>query len=141
MENLIEILRDKNNLIRFTKFIQLDILTGCWNWTGSINKDGYGNFSIKHKNIRAHRFSYVYWNGCIQTTLVLNHICRNRKCVNPEHLEQVTVKENINKGRRFNSEKTHCIHGHEFTEENTYILNEKRDCKICRKLRMVKFNS
>lgn len=102
---------------------------GCWNWTGSLYKNGYARFMYNGACGYGHRFSYEYFKGKIPIALQIDHLCRNKRCVNPEHLEVVTLQENI---RRFNSTRTHCKRGHEFTKDNTYLKNGKRYCKKCR---------
>lgn len=88
--------------------------------------------------VRAHRFIYEYFHGEIDSNLVIHHKCYNRKCVNPTHLEQVTSRKNtldINSKNQaaVNARKTHCIHGHEFTPENTYVFpSGYRQCRACR---------
>ena len=72
---------------------------GCWNWEGSLTNDGYGICSYKGKNKVAHRLIYELINGKVPDGLQLDHLCRNRKCVNPDHLEIVTCKENVRRGR------------------------------------------
>lgn len=111
----------------------------CWIWTASKDLDGYGRFFLEGRSISSHRFSYEHWNGKIPDELQIDHICRNRACVNPEHMEIVTSKENTLKGSgptAVNSRKTHCPQGHEYSEENTYNSNGARTCKICKKLRV-----
>ena len=81
-------------IIRFNQKYVVDEETGCWQWIGSINENGYGKFSIKCKSIRAHRFSYEYYVGPLEDRLVIAHICNNRKCVNYNHLRQDTHKSN-----------------------------------------------
>ena len=123
---------DKNQLNRFQKFIELDLLEGCWLWKGSCNHDGYGKFTIFYKTIAAHRVAYEHWNGSIPDGLVIDHLCRNRNCVYPGHMRIVTVKENTNAGRNYEREKTICIRGHEFNDKNTYQdPNGSRRCKPC----------
>jgi len=69
---------------------------GCWIWRGSITRYGYGQFAVTaHKTARAHRFAYELWVGSIPSGLVLDHLCRNRACVHPDHLEPVTHRENL----------------------------------------------
>ena len=108
--------------------------SGCWEWTGYLDKDGYGTFWSRNVTLGAHRFAFEYYYGAICPDLTINHLCRNRRCVNPEHLEQITNKENVLKGvglTAINARKTHCMRGHEFTPENTYSYSNQRICKIC----------
>ena len=116
----------------------------CWEWQAKIhNPTGYGHFCINRKTFLAHRISYILHKGAIPHGLVINHICRNRKCVNPNHLEVVTLKENILKGfsiPAINSKKTHCIRGHPFNGDNLYISpNGKRASKKSNRIRTDRF--
>ena len=107
----------------------------CWEWQGCLNEKGYGLFF--HDNYyRAHRFSYEYYNNAIiPEGLTIDHLCRNRKCVNPKHLEIVTNKENVLRGvglTAINAKVTHCPYGHPYDSENTYItVDGRRNCKQC----------
>ena len=111
------------------------IESGCWEWTASKNRKGYGQFNLHKKIVRSQRLIYEYYYGQISPDLTIDHLCRNRACVNPLHLEQVTSKVNTLRGEgetAINSRKTHCVKGHEFTEENTRIdKNESRICRRC----------
>jgi len=110
---------------------------GCWEWTASKSAGGYGKFSRPgHGNgwDYAHRVAYVALVGEVGEGLDLDHLCRVRHCVNPEHLEPVTRKENLRRGvgpTGINANKTHCIRGHEFTEENTFREPGGRRCREC----------
>ena len=111
---------------------------GCWEWIGALLASGYGQFALRHnQNVSAHRISYEWENGAIPEELQLDHLCRNRKCVNPEHLQPVTKRDNILRGVGFgakNSQKTHCPKGHPYDLFNTYhIPNGRRGCRICMK--------
>lgn len=109
----------------------------CWHWRASRTSDGYGQFMIRHNRIvLAHRLAYELMIGPIPTGLTIDHLCRNRVCVNPSHLEPVTVKENILRGVgsafAINAAKTHCPQGHAYTPENTRLVEKKRMHRRCR---------
>ena len=108
----------------------------CWNWIGAKDKDGYGHFKLKDKNMATHRFVYELIKGKISHELEIDHLCRNRKCVNPNHMEPVTHKINIQRGDSglHNALKTHCPQGHEYNKENTMFYRNLRKCRVCHKL-------
>lgn len=108
----------------------------CWFWTGSVNHNGYGNYTYKTKRYMAHRFSYIMFKGDIAEKLQIDHLCRNRRCVNPDHLELVTAGENLLRSpwtlNSIQAAKTHCINGHIFDVKNTYTSpKRKRGCRAC----------
>lgn len=110
----------------------------CWVWLGKPASTGYGQigFGYPDRTVRnAHRVVYELLVGEIPEGLQLDHLCRNRMCVNPAHLEPVTQRENLLRGHgipAINAAKTHCVNGHEFTNDNTYIYGKNsRMCKIC----------
>lgn len=111
---------------------------GCWNWNRFVDHNGYGSFRIKGNTRTAHRVIWELLRGKVPEGLVLDHLCRNRKCVNPEHLEVVTQRENCMRG--LIGGKTHCKNGHLFDEENTLISQgekqyTRRNCKSCDRIR------
>lgn len=110
----------------------------CWTWTGPKNNDGYGSLWVTKRNkyLKAHRYSYEYFKGPIPEGLTLDHLCRNRGCVNPDHLEPATDRENILRGTApsaINARKTHCKRGHPLSGDNLYINagSGGRACRTC----------
>jgi hypothetical protein len=110
---------------------------GCWLWTGFSRSGGYGDLHHLGRIQRAHRLSYEAFVGPIPGDLTLDHLCRVRRCVNPEHLEPVTGRENTLRGESFAAryaKQTRCKHGHEYTPENTIRRYDGgRGCRICQR--------
>lgn len=117
--------------------ILIDPNTGCWIWQCSGTADGYACAEFPG-GMRAypHRVSYREFVGEIPENMSIDHICKNRKCCNPKHLQVLSIKENILLGSGVaakNSKKTHCDRGHAFNEFNTRIAaSGKRSCKVCK---------
>jgi len=111
---------------------------GCWEWRG-IKRIGYGQFHFQGKQVQAHRLSYELLVAPIPEGLTIDHLCRNRACVNPAHLEPILIRENILRGTgptARNAVKTHCKRGHLLDLFNIYRHPDgRRECRICKRLR------
>lgn len=109
--------------------------SGCWLWTASEERTGYGMVWWNGTRRMAHRVVWELLNGAIPVGLTLDHLCRVRQCVNPAHLESVDIRTNILRGTGLaakNAVKTHCENGHEFTDKNTYRdMKGNRACRTC----------
>ena len=122
-------------------------MSGCWLWTGYAHRSGYGFIGMGSKTDGtrrphpAHRVAYEALVGPVRDGLHMDHLCRQRCCVNPAHLEPVTSAENTRRGFAgiHNARKTHCPHGHEYTTENTYYLHNQAGrlssaCFVCKRI-------
>lgn len=123
---------------RFMKYVKQS--RSCWEWYGNKIHIGYGVFGLNYRHMLAHRVSYELFREKIPNGLVIDHLCRNRCCVNPDHLEVVTQQENARRGETGKnnqySKKTHCPQGHPYDEKNTWIdKNNYRYCRNCNKIR------
>jgi hypothetical protein len=125
---------------RIADKFEIDFDTGCWLWVAGVLKGGYGSIQgslPERRKLLAHRAVYELVVEPIPEGLTLDHLCRVRHCVNPDHLEPTTMRENTLRGDTLparNLEKTHCPQGHEYTPENTYWTRSgSRACRKCQR--------
>lgn len=135
----------ENQIKRF--FAKVYITKSCWIWMGGVERGGYGRFFSydKFNNITAHRFSYeLFYKIKIPYDKHLDHLCKITRCVNPNHLEIVTPKENVLRSNglaSINAQKTHCKRGHPLSGDNLYINPQKaRVCRKCSRLTQKRYN-
>ena len=136
---------------RFWRKVERSANAGmCWVWNGARIGSGYGTIKVDAKPMLAHRIAYELVRGqTIPHGMELDHLCRNRACVNPDHLEVVTHKQNLLRGLgvgSMNAAKTKCIHGHEFTDENTRRSpigpnGNRRACRACNAIAVRKYQA
>lgn len=109
----------------------------CWIWTGC--SDRYGRLTVHGRQWWTHRLAYTLLVADIPDGQQIDHLCRNRLCIRPDHLEAVPQQVNLDRGFgpwAVNKRKTHCIRGHEFAPGNTYVTrNGARECRACRRVR------
>lgn len=118
---------------------------GCWAWLGHLER-GYGRFFVNRRQVRPHRFAYIYFTDePVPEGYELDHLCRNRSCVNPYHLQVLRHVDNLHRGiggqlaAERQLRKTHCPKGHPYDERNTYIPpNGQRVCRTCRNIARAK---
>ena len=106
---------------------------GCWVWTKGMNNSGYGSVRINGEPFGAHRASYMIFKGDIPQSMDVHHVCENKACVNPEHLELLTRSENVKATPRSRERKTECVNGHALVFENVYDWHGNRGCRTCRR--------
>lgn len=131
---------------RFFRHVEV-LDNGCWRWTGAGKGNGYGIAAHGNRVVSTHRIAYEIFVGPIAAGLEVDHLCHgwdntcvggktcpHRRCVNPEHLEAIPGPENRRRGQGFagrQSRQTHCIHGHQFDDANTLLVNGHRNCRTC----------
>lgn len=125
---------------RFLSKIKVNQESGCWEWQKALTNSGYGKFHIINGDYMTHRVSYSIFKEGLNTDLVVDHICKNRKCCNPNHLRLASFSENVlensDSGAAINKSKTHCIRGHELIPPNIISSKMKsgqmsRCCRHC----------
>jgi hypothetical protein len=126
----------------FLRKVHIDKETGCYVWTASKCR-GYGVFPVFGRMVRAHRFAWEFYHGPIAPKLMADHICRNRACVNIEHLRLVThATNNTENSSSFSAKfkvRTHCKNGHKYTEENSYVsIGRGRVCRACKRMHQMR---
>lgn len=129
--------------VRFWEKVALPDENGCMRWLGAMMPQGYGSFRVADKAVTAHRFSYELAEGPIPAGLHIDHLCRNRRCAAPAHLEPVTPGENARRGDawKVNGLKTHCPRGHAYSPENTWVYRGSRFCKACDRIRGIAYRA
>lgn len=123
---------------RFMQYVHKETSPGCWQWTGPQNLAGYGSFGVGRASKRnAHRWLWEQINGTASPKLHVDHLCRNRLCVNPDHLELVTHEENLRRGKQPDrwSKVPNCPQGHAYSEANTGYTGNARYCRECKRIR------
>ena len=125
--------------IRFWRYVEKT--KSCWLWTGALCK-GYGHFMLAQRpavTTKAHRYAFKQLVGPIPDDMTIDHLCLNKACVNPDHMEIVTFSENSKRG---NPLKSRCLNGHAFNDANTYYYrNGRRKCRTCERDRMRKYRA
>jgi hypothetical protein len=128
-------LPDKIDAVSVARFWeQVQMTDECWNWQGKFGPNGYGHLRTHGTTLSAHRFSYTLHRGEITDGLVIDHLCRNRGCVNPDHLEMVTQQTNVLRGNRTLRKKV-CKYGHALVGDNLmYLKTGYTRCRECARL-------
>lgn len=122
---------------KIEKYVTVNTGNGCWEWTGGIQSQGYGTTRYEGKNWLVHRLVYTYYKGDIAAGLVIDHMCKNKVCCNPDHLQTISPKENVLLGEgptAKNSKKEECLYGH------AYDALDKRGFRYCRTCKAYKMH-
>ena len=130
---------NRAELARLQRLIVVNVETGCWEWKGNTTTNGYGKWQRGpgHRERVAHRITYEHYKDMkIPDKMQGDHLCRNRICCNPDHIEIVTPSENTLRQDHAGRRKTHCPKNHEYSDDNTRITPDgKRVCRTCDRLR------
>lgn len=126
---------------------KVDETATCWLWTGALDSHGYGSIAMGGER-SAHRLAWKLLRGPIPDGLTIDHLCRVRRCVNPSHLEPVTMRVNTLRGNAasaINATRTVCVNGHPFDETNTRVRRGRwgdvRDCRACDRVRAAQYKT
>lgn len=116
----------------------------CVLWPGYLGRGGYGRLTVRGKRgVKAHRESYQIHNGPVPEGMTVDHLCFTPACVNPRHLRVLSLADNSANQR--SAQRTHCSHGHEFTDENTYVKpgvrNGRRTCRACQRAAVARYKT
>lgn len=106
----------------------------CWEWTRSKVPAGYGHVNINYQTLYAHRIAYELLIGPIPGNQWIDHLCKNKSCCNPDHLQLTTPRENILRSNNMaarHARLTHCVNGHELNDENTYASQRAKGSRMC----------
>ncbi len=134
-----KLITDRERFFRKIKKIE----NGCWVWQGAKTWGGYSQFKVgsraddSRRLIPTHRWAYEEFIGPIPKGLQIDHLCRNRACVNPDHLDVVTLRENVQRGQEHT--KLYCTNGHPLFGDNLYLSKRQRHCRICQKRRLIEW--
>lgn len=115
------------------------VIENCWLFDCAPNLYGYGRIKVSGKTLATHRIAYEATKGPIPEGLQIDHLCRNRLCFKPDHLEAVTPRENVLRGASTAAQRakvTHCPVGHPYSAENTRFYGRKRHCRACHRALM-----
>lgn len=127
---------------RFWGYVRLSSESNCWTWTKKLNPKGYGVFRVGRDRVKAHRYSWSLNRGDIPSGMVIDHLCENKACVNPSHLNLCTQRVHLLRysDTRCGFRKSHCIHGHPLSGDNLVLgVRGHRLCRECRRLYRLKW--
>lgn len=139
----------ENRLLSRRNIVQRDYVTPCWEWIGSTDNHGYGQLNFEGKRQKAHRLAYRTWVGKLIQGMQVDHLCFNRICFCPFHLDQIGNRENTLRSRQRKLAATHCIKGHAFTDDNirwesitrSGYTSHYRRCLTCQRTRDVVYKA